>query len=74
MRKPCLSYKVNYCWAQGRLFESPFAAGKLRDYSSLDAQLGYALPKLASTLHVGASNLANSNNIQVYGGPKVWPP
>jgi iron complex outermembrane receptor protein len=65
------SYNVNYRWAQGHLFESPFAAGELNNYSSLDAQLGYALPKLATTLQLGASNLANSNNIQVYGGPQV---
>ncbi|MDU0371984.1 carboxypeptidase-like regulatory domain-containing protein [Hymenobacter endophyticus] len=66
-----LTYSVNYRWAQGHLFESPFAAGQLRAYSSLDAQLGYALPKLHTTLQVGGSNLANARNIQVYGGPQV---
>ena len=65
------SYSVNYRWAQGHLFESPFAAGQLGSYSSLDAQAGYTLPKLASTVQLGASNLANARNIQIYGGPQI---
>jgi iron complex outermembrane receptor protein len=66
-----LNYSVNYRWAQGHLFESPFAAGQLESYSTFDAQLGYALPKLGSAVQVGASNLFNDRNIQLYGGPQV---
>ncbi|OUJ71028.1 TonB-dependent receptor [Hymenobacter crusticola] len=66
-----INYSVNYRWAQGHLFESPFAAGQLSSYSSLDVQAGYALPKLYSTVQVGASNLANARNIQLYGGPQI---
>jgi outer membrane receptor protein involved in Fe transport len=66
-----LNYSVNYRWAQGHLFESPFAAGRLESYSTFDAQLGYALPKLNSAVQVGASNLFNDRNIQLYGGPQV---
>jgi iron complex outermembrane receptor protein len=66
-----LNYSVNYRWAQGHLFESPFAAGQLESYSTFDAQLGYALPKLNSAVQVGASNLFNDRNIQLYGGPQV---
>lgn len=69
--KKVLSYSVNYRWAEGHLFESPFAAGQLQDYSSLDAQLGYMLPKLGTTLQVGGSNLLDTRNIQVYGGPQI---
>jgi iron complex outermembrane receptor protein len=65
------SYSANYRWAQGFLFESPFAAGQLRNYASLDGQLNYALPKLGTVLQVGGSNLTNANNVQVYGGPQV---
>jgi iron complex outermembrane receptor protein len=65
------SYSINYRWAQGHLFESPFAAGQLGSYSSLDAQAGYPLAKLATTVQVGASNLTNARNIQLYGGPQV---
>jgi iron complex outermembrane receptor protein len=66
-----VSYSVNYRWAEGHLFESAFAAGELGSYSSLDAQLGYALPKLASAVQLGASNLGNARNIQLYGGPQI---
>jgi iron complex outermembrane receptor protein len=66
-----LNYSINYRWAQGHLFESPFAAGQLESYSTFDAQLGYALPKLNSAVQVGASNLFNDRNIQLYGGPQV---
>ncbi len=66
-----LNYSVNYRWAQGHLFESPFAAGQLESYSTFDAQLGYALPKLSSAVQIGASNLFNDRNIQLYGGPQV---
>jgi iron complex outermembrane receptor protein len=66
-----VTYSANYRWAQGHLFESPFAIGELKSFSSLDAQLGYTLPKLHTTLQVGGSNLANARNMQVYGGPQV---
>ncbi|UYZ58530.1 TonB-dependent receptor [Hymenobacter latericus] len=65
------SYSLNYRWAQGHLYETPFAIGELSDYSALDAYVGYALPKLASTLQVGASNILDSNNVQIYGGPQI---
>ena len=65
------SYSVNYRWAEGHLFESPFAAGQLGSYTSLDAQVGYQLPRLHTTLQAGGSNLANARNIQVYGGPQI---
>jgi len=66
-----LNYSLNYRWAQGHLFESPFDAGELGSYSTLDAQVGYALPKLSSAIQLGASNLANARNIQLYGGPQI---
>ncbi|AIZ62866.1 hypothetical protein PK28_02705 [Hymenobacter sp. DG25B] len=66
-----LSYSLNYRWAQGHLYEMPFAQGQLDDYSSLDAFVGYSLPKLGATLQAGASNLLNQNNTQVYGGPNI---
>ncbi|RTQ53776.1 TonB-dependent receptor [Hymenobacter gummosus] len=66
-----LSYSVNYRWAQGHLYETPFAVGTLADYSSLDAFVGYSFPKLATTLQAGGSNLAGSTNVQIYGGPNI---
>ncbi|WP_324673340.1 TonB-dependent receptor [Hymenobacter sp. GOD-10R] len=66
-----LSYTVNYRWAQGHHYELPFAVGQLGSYSSLDAQVSYTIPAISTTVQVGGSNLANSRNIQVYGGPQI---
>ncbi|WP_375378257.1 TonB-dependent receptor domain-containing protein [Hymenobacter cellulosilyticus] len=66
-----LSYSVNYRWAQGHRQEMPFASGTIRDYSSTDAYLGYTVPKLATTLQAGVSNLFDANNTQIIGGPQI---
>lgn len=66
-----LNYSVNYRWAQGHLYELPFAVGELQDYSSVDAYVGYSVPKFLTTVQVGGSNLLNSNNTTVYGGPNI---
>ncbi|RFP66886.1 hypothetical protein D0N36_02030 [Hymenobacter lapidiphilus] len=66
-----LSYALNYRWAQGHEYGTPFAVGQLADYSVTDAYLGYNFAKLGLTLQGGGSNIFNANNIQVYGGPQI---
>jgi len=66
-----LGYRVGYQWAQAHRYESTFAAGYLPTYQSLDAQLHYLLPRLNTTLELGGSNILNTNNVQVYGGPQI---
>jgi outer membrane receptor protein involved in Fe transport len=66
-----LSYNLNYRWTQGHLQEMPFATGTIADYSTLDAYLGYTLPKVGAVLQLGASNILDSNNVQVFGGPGI---
>jgi iron complex outermembrane receptor protein len=66
-----LGYRVNYHWAQAHRYESSFAVGYLDAYKSVDAQIHYILPKLNTTLELGGSNLFNTNNVQVYGGPQI---
>jgi iron complex outermembrane receptor protein len=66
-----INYSVNYRWAQGHLYEMPFAVGTLDDYSAVDAYVGYVIPKFYTTVQVGGSNLFNANNTQVYGGPNI---
>ena len=66
-----LSYNLNYRWTQGHLQEMPFATGTIADYSTLDTYVGYTVPKAGVTLQLGASNLLNDNNLQVYGGPGI---
>ncbi|MCB2409202.1 TonB-dependent receptor [Hymenobacter lucidus] len=65
------NYSVNYRWAQGHLYEMPFAVGTLDDYSAVDAYVGYVIPKFFTTIQVGGSNLLDANNTQVYGGPNI---
>ncbi|SET92535.1 TonB-dependent receptor [Hymenobacter actinosclerus] len=66
-----LSYALNYRWAQGHEYGTPFAVGQLADYSVTDAYLGYNFVKTGLTLQGGGSNIFNANNIQVYGGPQI---
>ncbi|GAA4046993.1 TonB-dependent receptor [Hymenobacter glaciei] len=66
-----LNYTVNYRWIEGHQQEMPFAAGEIATYRTTDAYVGYTIPKLASTLQVGGSNIFNANNIQIIGGPQI---
>ena len=45
--------------------------GRIRSYNTVDAYLGYVVPKLFTTVQAGVSNLFNSNNMQVYGAPSL---
>jgi iron complex outermembrane receptor protein len=66
-----LGYSLNYHWAVGHRYYSTFADGYLATYHSVDAQVHYAVPKLKTTFELGGSNLLNTNNVQLYGGPQV---
>ena len=65
-----LSYNVNYRWVDSFLYESTFATGTVPVAQSVDAQLGYALKGLHTTVQAGVTNLFDSNNLQVYGAPQ----
>ncbi len=65
-------FNVNYKWVEGFLFEgSPQFTGEIPTYDLLDAQINYKFVKINTTLKVGASNLLNKKQFQVYGGPRV---
>jgi iron complex outermembrane receptor protein len=66
-----LGYSLNYHWAAGHRYYSTFADGNLATYQSLDAQVYYAVPKIKTTFELGGSNLLNSTNVQLYGGPQI---
>jgi len=66
-----LTYSVNYRWIEGHHQEMPFATGEIQTYHTTDAYVGYTIPKLASTLQVGGSNVFNETNIQIIGGPQI---
>jgi len=64
-----LSYNVNYRWVDSFLYESTFATGTVPVAQTVDAQVGYTLRSLHTTLQAGATNLFDSPNLQVYGAP-----
>jgi outer membrane receptor protein involved in Fe transport len=66
-----LSYNLNYRWADAFLYESTFATGTVPVAQTLDAQVGYTLKNLHTTLQVGGTNLLDAQNFQVYGAPSI---
>jgi len=65
-------FSINYKWIEGFQFEgSPQFTGFVPTYSLLDAQISKELPKLKSTIKVGAANLLDNKHYEVYGGPYI---
>ena len=65
-------FSINYKWVEGFVFEgSPQFTGFVPAYDMLDAQINKYIPKWHATFKVGASNLLNKKNFQVYGGPRI---
>lgn len=65
-------FSMNYKWVEGFNYEgSPQFTGFVPTYGLLDMQLNKAMPKIYSTLKIGASNLLNEKHFEVYGGPYI---
>lgn len=65
-------FNVNYKWIEGFTYEgSPQFTGDIPTYSLLDAQINCTIPRTNTTLKLGASNLLNNKQFQVYGGPRI---
>ncbi len=60
---------MNYRWVDSFLYESTFAIGTVPTSQTLDAQLGYTIRPLHTTVQAGGTNLLDSPNLQVYGAP-----
>ncbi|MFM2227344.1 MAG: hypothetical protein RL664_687, partial [Bacteroidota bacterium] len=68
----CWGYSVNYKWIQGYLFEgSPQFTGFINTYDMADVQLNYSLIESNMFFKIGASNVLNNKQVQVYGGPSI---
>jgi len=68
----CLGYSINYKWIQGYLFEgSPQFTGYINTYDMVDVQVNYSLIDANVFLKLGASNVLNNQQVQVYGGPSI---
>lgn len=58
-------------WNTGYLWQSTFADGMIAETTVIDAQINYALPKLKSTLKVGATNIGGKEYTQVLGAGAI---
>ena len=74
----CWGYSVNYKWIQGYLFEgSPQFTGYINTYDMVDVQVNYSIVDPKSVIgsnvffKLGASNVLNNKQVQVYGGPSI---
>ena len=68
----CWGYSVNYKWIQGYLFEgSPQFTGYINTYDMVDVQVNYSLIESNVFFKLGASNVLNNQQVQVYGGPSI---
>lgn len=66
------SFNINYKWIQGFVFEgSPQFTGNIPTYDMLDAQVSLGLPKINSSIKIGASNILDNKTFQTYGGPRI---
>ena len=60
-------FKVSYRWSDSYYWQSTFADGPVPAYSVVDAQVNYTIPKLKSTLKMGASNLLGQDYFTGFG-------
>jgi iron complex outermembrane recepter protein len=65
-------FNFNYKWIQGFVFEgSPQFTGLIKDYGLIDGQISFGMPKINTTLKIGASNILDNKTNQTYGGPAI---
>ncbi|MCA0236799.1 MAG: TonB-dependent receptor [Bacteroidetes bacterium] len=70
--KNTFGFTVNYKWIDNFTFEgSPQFTGLIPSYDLLDAQVNLTIPKIHSTVKLGASNVLNNKQFQTYGGPRI---
>ena len=70
--KNTLGFNVSYKWIDSFVFEgSPQFTGVIPSYDMLDAQVNLTIPRLNTTVKLGASNLLNNKQFQTYGGPRI---
>ncbi len=66
-----ISYNVNYRWQESFVYEFPFDVGPIDNIGTLDASISYKFEKQKSTIQIGGTNLTDSYNTQIWGGPQL---
>jgi hypothetical protein len=64
-------FSINWRWTDSYLWQSLFGDGMLAAANNIDAQVSYRLPKVATTVRIGATNALNYRHTEVYGGSTV---
>ncbi|HKG68186.1 MAG TPA: TonB-dependent receptor, partial [Segetibacter sp.] len=66
-----VGFNILWRWQDEVFWESTLANGQVPAFSTFDAQVSVKVPKLRSTVKVGASNIFNKRYIQFAAGPTV---
>jgi outer membrane receptor protein involved in Fe transport len=66
-----VGFNLNYHWQQAFYWCTPFVAGRVPAYGTLDGQLYYKIPSVNSMIKLGGTNLLNKYYISSFGDPAL---
>jgi len=66
-----VSAGINLRWQNEHYFNSSFGEGLMPSYTTLDAQVGYKITSVKSTVKLGVSNILKNEYRTNYGGPFI---
>jgi hypothetical protein len=64
-------FNISGRWNSEYLWQSSMVDGMIDSATVIDAQINYGIPKLKSTLKLGASNIGNNEYTQVLGAGAI---
>lgn len=64
-------FNISGRWNSEYLWQSTMVDGMIKSATVIDAQVNYLMPKLKSTLKVGASNIGGKEYVQVLGAGSI---
>ncbi|MEO7768769.1 MAG: energy transducer TonB, partial [Ferruginibacter sp.] len=66
-----IGFNIVWKWQNSFLWESPLVTGQIAAINNLDAQVTLRMPKVKSTVKLGATNLLNNRHLEYAGGPTI---
>jgi len=66
-----LGFAFNLHWQSAFRWEAAFGAGDIPAYSTLDGHISYAMPRIHTTVKLGASNMLNNYYTTSYGSAHI---
>jgi outer membrane receptor protein involved in Fe transport len=66
-----IGFNIMWRWQDKVNWEGTFAAGEIPAFGTLDAQLGYKLPSIKTSIKVGGSNILNKYYQSAFGNPRI---